>query len=92
MKAPAIADAMLAAKPSRSARAKAARQRRQKLSRTIIALAESAYFWYVLLAASGALMMSVGVCLRYGLGAALVVLGVMAVAGSEIIRRGMTRA
>lgn len=52
----------------------------------------SAYFWYVLLAMFGAVVTALGVGLEYGVGHGLIAFGVCSLIGSEIIRKGMTRA
>jgi hypothetical protein len=54
-------------------------------------LAVSAAFWYLLLAMAGPSAVAAGVSIQYGTGHGLIVLGLFAVVGSELLRRGMMR-
>lgn len=67
-------------------------KRRPKFRQRIAPVVRSAYFWYALLAVAGACVLATGTALEYGLGHGLIVFGVLSVAASEMVRRGMMRA
>lgn len=71
-----------------------ARTKRRSLTAVLASLRVlivSAFAWYAVLAAAGAVLAAVGVALEYGTGHGLLVLGVFALTASELIRRGMMR-
>jgi hypothetical protein len=68
------------------------KRRKITLRQRLAPVVASAYFWYALLSITGAVLLSSGVGIEYGIGHGLIAFGVLSVAASELVRRGMTRA
>ena len=64
-------------------------KRSRALARAAGTVMLSAFFWYILLAAGGALLVARGVAVQYGGGPGMMTLGALAILGSEILRNGL---